>query len=41
MGIKAEEPKVSWYGMKQVYLTDPDGYLLCFQWGAKEPGGAP
>jgi len=19
-------------GMKQLYLTDPDGYSLCFQW---------
>jgi glyoxylase I family protein len=31
-GIDAKEPKVAWYGMKQLYLTDPDGYLLCFQW---------
>ena len=27
-------PKVAWYGMKQLYLTDPDGYGLCFQWKA-------
>ena len=31
-GIKSKEPKVAPYGMKQLYLTDPDGYLLCFQW---------
>jgi len=33
-GIRAQEPKVASYGMKQLYLTDPDGYLLCFQWPA-------
>jgi glyoxylase I family protein len=32
MGISANKPKVAPYGMKQLYLTDPDGYLLCFQW---------
>ena len=32
MGINVKEPKVAPYGMKQLYLTDPDGYLLCFQW---------
>jgi glyoxylase I family protein len=32
-GVKtAREPKVAPYGMKQLYLTDPDGYGLCFQW---------
>lgn len=36
MGIHAEPPKVSWYGMKQLYLKDPDGYLLCFQWPAEK-----
>ena len=33
-GVKAEAPVVQGYGMKQVYLTDPDGYTLCFQWPA-------
>jgi len=32
MGINMKEPKIAWYGMKQLYVTDPDGYLLCFQW---------
>lgn len=27
-------PKVAPYGMKQLYFTDPDGYLVCFQWSA-------
>jgi glyoxylase I family protein len=29
-----EEPKVTGYGMKQLYFRDPDGYGLCFQWRA-------
>ena len=40
MGIEAAEPKVAPYGMKQLYVTDPDGYLLCFQWRAGEKSGA-
>ena len=28
------EPKVVPYGMKQLYVRDPDGYNLCFQWPA-------
>jgi len=30
-GLDIEEPKVAPYGMKQLYLTDPDGFQLCFQ----------
>jgi uncharacterized glyoxalase superfamily protein PhnB len=33
-GVAAKEPKVAPYGMKQLYLNDPDGYNLCFQWAA-------
>jgi glyoxylase I family protein len=33
-GIKAKEPKVAPYGMKQLFLRDPDGFGLCFQWKA-------
>jgi len=33
-GIDTEEPKVAPYGMKQLYVRDPDGYGLCFQWPA-------
>lgn len=33
-GIDVQEPKVAPYGMKQLYVTDPDGYHLCFQWPA-------
>ena len=31
-GIDVEEPAVRAYGMKQLYLTDPDGFVLCLQW---------
>lgn len=31
-GIEAESPKVAPWGAKQLYLRDPDGYTLCFQW---------
>jgi glyoxylase I family protein len=31
-GLKLNPPKVAWYGMKQLYLHDPDGYGICFQW---------
>jgi uncharacterized glyoxalase superfamily protein PhnB len=33
-GLDPEPPKVAPYGMKQLYITDPDGYGLCFQWKA-------
>jgi glyoxylase I family protein len=31
MGVNLQPPQVATYGMKQLYVTDPDGYLLCFQ----------
>ena len=33
-GVAAREPKVAPYGMKQLYVSDPDGYSLCLQWPA-------
>jgi catechol 2,3-dioxygenase-like lactoylglutathione lyase family enzyme len=40
-GIAVKEPAVAPYGMKQLYVTDPDGYHLCFQWPATaETGGS-
>jgi uncharacterized glyoxalase superfamily protein PhnB len=30
-GISVNPPKVAPYGMKQLMLSDPDGYGLCFQ----------
>ena len=29
-----KQPNVAWYGMKQLYLKDPHGFGLCFQWKA-------
>lgn len=29
------KPSVASYGMKQLYITDPDGYNICFQWSAR------
>jgi glyoxylase I family protein len=31
MGIAARKPETRVYGMRQMYVTDPDGYELCFQ----------
>ncbi len=33
--VDVNAPIVTGYGMKQMYLLDPDGYQLCFQWAAK------
>ena len=30
-GVAARDPTVTDYGMKQVYLKDPDGYEICLQ----------
>jgi catechol 2,3-dioxygenase-like lactoylglutathione lyase family enzyme len=29
-------PNVAYYGMKQLYVTDPDGFGVCFQWEAAD-----
>ena len=34
-GLDIDEPKVAPYGMKQLYLKDPDGFAICFQWRAQ------
>ena len=35
-GVRAKPPKVAPYGMKQLYVRDPDGYEICFQWKADQ-----
>ncbi len=30
-GVAAKPPSVTGYGMKQLWLKDPDGYTLCLQ----------
>jgi glyoxylase I family protein len=37
-GVAVSEPKVAYYGMKQIYMKDPDGYGVCFQWPAEKAG---
>jgi hypothetical protein len=32
-----QHPTVAAYGMKQLYVLDPDSYNLCFQWEAAPP----
>ena len=39
-GIAAGPPTVAPYGMKQLYLKDPDGFTVCFQWTADAAAGA-
>ena len=34
-GIAVKPPVVTYYGMKQLAFTDPDGYGLCLQWPAE------
>jgi len=34
-GVEVSAPNVTYYGMKQIYLTDPDGFGICFQWRAE------
>lgn len=31
-GVRVKAPTIAPYGMKQLYLTDPDGYEICLQW---------
>jgi glyoxylase I family protein len=31
-GVQPDPPSSAPYGMKQLYVLDPDGYRLCFQW---------
>jgi glyoxylase I family protein len=35
-GLPVKAPEVAWYGMRQLYFTDPDGYLLCLQSAVKK-----
>ncbi|HEX2080872.1 MAG TPA: VOC family protein [Longimicrobium sp.] len=35
-GADPEPPFVQGYGMRQLYVRDPDGYTLCFQWPASQ-----
>ena len=30
-GLEATPPAVAFYGMNQTFVSDPDGYQLCFE----------
>ena len=34
-GFNIEAPAIAPYGMKQLYVKDPDGFNICFQWPAE------
>jgi glyoxylase I family protein len=34
-GLQIQGPVIRDYGMKQLYVADPDGYQLCFQWSVR------
>jgi catechol 2,3-dioxygenase-like lactoylglutathione lyase family enzyme len=34
LGLRLQPPVVAPYGMKQLYVLDPDGYNVCLQWPA-------
>jgi catechol 2,3-dioxygenase-like lactoylglutathione lyase family enzyme len=36
-GVAVDPPALAPYGMKQLYVKDPDGFSLCFQWTADGP----
>ena len=38
-GVEVAPPEIAFYGMKQLYVFDPDGYSLCFQYGIKKLAG--
>ena len=40
-GVPVGAPTVAPYGMKQLYVRDPDGFTLCFQWPAETPHTGP
>ena len=40
-GVIVAAPSISPYGMKQLWLKDPDGFTVCFQWAAAESATGP
>ena len=39
-GVATKAPAIASYGMKQLYLQDPDGYEICLQWRATAASGS-
>jgi glyoxylase I family protein len=40
-GLTVEPPSVAPYGMRQLYVKDPDGFTVCFQWPAETTAAVP
>jgi glyoxylase I family protein len=38
-GLDVGKPRIAYYGMKQLYVADPDGFMLCFQCPAAKDVG--
>ncbi len=38
-GVSARKPNTTWYGMRQMYFADPDGFGICFQHPVEKAGG--
>ena len=36
-GMTVDPPTIAPYGMKQLYVKDPDGFTVCFQWAVGAP----
>jgi glyoxylase I family protein len=34
-GFDVAPPQVTYYGMRQLHIKDPDGFSLCFQWSTR------
>ncbi|MGQ9524940.1 MAG: VOC family protein [Armatimonadota bacterium] len=30
-GMQLDPPQTAYYGMRQLYMKDPDGYIICFE----------
>jgi len=39
-GLNISSPELAFYGMKQVFLSDPDGYSICFQSPSSVPAAS-
>ena len=37
-GLAVSPPTIAPYGMKQLYVKDPDGFTVCFQWRVSPNG---
>jgi hypothetical protein len=37
--LQVDPPTVADYGMRQLYVPEPNGYFVCFETPVKEQGG--